>query len=424
MDASTACILLKLLCGFIFIWWAGYWIVMHIVALIIANYKLNRKRGGSPPSTLVSDCPPFPPVSIIKPLVGVDSNLASNLETFFTLDYPSYELLFCVQDEEDPAAMVVNSLIKKYPNVPSSLYCGGEKIGVNPKVNNMQPAYQSAKHDLILISDSGIRMKPDTLRDMVEHMTDRVYFGTYFARIYLTADFYRINCCTGMSVLVRKSILDATGGLEPLGKYLGEDYILARTVENQGYRFTIASQPAWQNAGEADVNAFHARLTRWTRLRTAMVPTTLFLEPMSECFPLGILGAISVVILFRWDPIIFLLLHCLAWFFLDYLLITSIIVSSTSLGLLTRQLAVVRPVKEKWNFFQVLCTILSVPGGHLSFTKLEFLIAWVFREATSPLLFAKALRDPAVIRWRKGFYRLHWGGTIEEVTAPPKVTKT
>ncbi|CAG0899270.1 unnamed protein product, partial [Cyprideis torosa] len=313
----------------------------------------------------------------------------------------------------------------------------------------MQPAYQSAKHDLILISDSGIRMKPDTLRDMVEHMTDRVglvhqmpfiselkeggfpgilekvYFGTYFARIYLTADFYRINCCTGMSVLVRKSILDATGGLKPLGKYLGEDYMLARTVKNQGYRCTIASQPAWQNSGEADVNAFHARLIRWTRLRMATVPATLFLEPISQCFPLGILGAISVGILFRWDPAIFLLLHCLAWFFLDYLLITSITVDEASNGHGSGNAVpgahfAVFPTGYPRSH---LCRD-SLPGGHLSFTKLEFLVAWVFREATAPLLFAKALRDPAVIRWRTGFYRLHWGGTTEEVTAPTKVIKT
>ena len=385
---------------------------MHFTALLIARYKFCRNTKShlrTPSGTTISDLPVFPGVSIIKPLVGVDCNLASNLETFFTLDYPQYELLFCVHEENDPAALIVHALQKKYPSVASSLFVGGEKVGVNPKVNNMQPAYKEVKYDLLLISDSGIRMRPDTLRDMVNHMSEsvglvhqmpfvfdakdetfsgrleRVYFGTQFARIYLTADLYRINCCTGMSVLVRKHILDDSGGLEPLGKYLGEDYILAQTVKDKGYRFTLASQPAWQNAGDGSVTAFHARLTRWTRLRTAMVPTTLLLEPMSECLPLGLLAAISVNVLFRWDPIIFFLLHCLAWFLLDYLLITTV-------------------------------------GGYLSFSKIEFLLAWAFRSFAAPYVFAGALRDP-VIRWRTGLYRLQWGGTIQEVDEQPKGKK-
>ena len=186
----------------------------------INNNNNNRKRQDE--ETLASECSPqqrnslinlpLPSVSIIKPLMGVDRNLFNNLETFYHLDYPNYEILFCIQDHQDPAIEIVKQLFKKYPKASAKLFLGGSRVGVNPKINNMQPAYEAMKYELLLISDSGISMRRDTLLDMVSHMRDdvalvhqmpfvnchgrdsfqsiveRVYFGTAHARAYLTAD--------------------------------------------------------------------------------------------------------------------------------------------------------------------------------------------------------------------------------------------
>nr|CAI5849320.1 unnamed protein product [Callosobruchus analis] len=115
------------------------------------KYRLHKKV-----KPLPSD-EPYPGVSILKPLMGVDPHLVSNLETFFTMTYPEYELLFCIEDEKDPAIDVVNALREKYPKVKADLYTGGSTVGANPKINNMNKAYEATKHNLILISDSGIR---------------------------------------------------------------------------------------------------------------------------------------------------------------------------------------------------------------------------------------------------------------------------
>lgn len=384
---------------FFFIFWCGKWGV-HLIAIFYAKWRLHQK-----PSQLPSETP-YPGVSILKPLMGVDLHLFSNLETFFTMNYPLYELLFCVEDESDPAVMLVNKLMEKYPNVQARLFTGGFNVGVNPKINNMQPGFKEAQYDLILISDSGIRMKEDTLMDMVSYMKDdvaivhqmpftcdregfaatleKIYFGTAQARIYLAAAFLGVNCHTGMSTLIRKPLIDEAGGLQAFSCYLAEDFFLAKSLRERGYRMCISSQPAWQNSGQCNISTFQARLTRWAKLRTAMVPTTIFFEPMSECMLLGGCASWAVSFLFDWDPIVFYLVHILVWFLLDWLLLT------------------------------------IVQNSSLPFNKFDFVVGWLFRELSSPYIFLQALWDPA-IRWRGRTFKLRWGGIAEELKPKVKV---
>jgi len=103
----------------------------------------------------------LPGVSILKPLVNsADPYLFTNLETYFLLDYPKYELIFCIQEADDTRLkMYVDSLRNKYPTIKSKVFYGGEKVSVNPKINNMNPGYKAAEYEYILISDSGIRSK-------------------------------------------------------------------------------------------------------------------------------------------------------------------------------------------------------------------------------------------------------------------------
>lgn len=376
-----------------FVYWCGIW-TLHFVAIFYGKYKLHKKLCNLPTEI------PYQAVSILKPLMGVDPNLFSNLETFFTMNYPKYEILFCIEDETDPAIMLVKSLMEKYPHINTELFIGGSNVGVNPKINNMHKAFEAAKHEFILISDSGIRMKEDTLQDMMQYMTEKmalvhqmpftcdregfsatlekIYFGTVQSRIYLAADFVNINCHTGMSALMRKALLDEVGGLKAFGCYLAEDFFIAKSFTDRGWRIGISSQPAMQNSGICDVTSFQARLTRWAKLRVAMLPPTIILEPLSECMVIGAAAAWSVSILFGWDSLVFYMVHILIWFLLDWVLLS------------------------------------IVQNGTLSFNKFDFVVGWLFRECSSPYLFLHALWDPA-IKWRSRIYKLAWGGLAQEL---------
>ncbi|XP_045482619.1 ceramide glucosyltransferase-B [Harmonia axyridis] len=378
---------------FFFIHWFAMWL-LHILAIFYGKFKLHRKLPQPAPDE------PYPGVSILKPLMGVDSNLATNLETFFTMTYPQYELLFCIEEEGDPAVAVVEGLIKKYPKVCARLYKGATSVGVNPKINNMHNAFEDSLYELILVSDSGIKMKEDTLLDMVYHMTnktgivhqmpftcdrngfaatlEKIYFGTAQSRIYLVADLFRINCHTGMSTLLRKSVLKENGGLKTFGCYLAEDFFICKYFLDKGWRTSISSQPAMQNSGLCDVNSFQARLTRWAKLRVAMVPLVIIFEPLSECMVIGALAAWASSVLFQWDSLAFYLIHVLLWFICDWILLT------------------------------------TVQNGSLPFNKFDFLVAWLFRECSGPYLFLHAIIYPD-IQWRNRVFKLAWGGVAQEI---------
>lgn len=260
------------LATFLVMFLCGMWIV-HLTAIVHAKFKLHKKVDAS------GD--PYPGISILKPIKGVDSNLASNLETFFTLRYSLYELLFCFEESTDPAISIVNNFLEKYPNVDAKIITGGSSVGVNPKINNMNPGYLQSKYDFILISDSAIRMKDDTLIDMMNHMDDdvgivhqmpftydrdgfsssleKIYFGTAHSRIYLFADFLHVNCHTGMSTVIRKQLLEDVGGIQTFGCYLAEDYFMAQSIMGRGWRIRICSLPALQNAGNSNLYAFQDR---------------------------------------------------------------------------------------------------------------------------------------------------------------------
>ncbi|CAL1543959.1 unnamed protein product [Lymnaea stagnalis] len=340
----------------------------------------------------------LPGVSIIKPLTGVDINLKSNLETFFTQDYPKYELLFSVQDDNDPAILVVKSLIDSYPKVDAKLFIGLKNVGPNGKINNMICPYEAAIYNNIVISDTGIKMTPNTLYEMVHCLKpdvglvlqmpycatrkgfgavyQQVYFGTMQARNCLSANAVNINCSTGMSSLLRREVLDKAGGLAEFGKYLAEDHFMAQAIRAQGFKVVLATTPALQNSGNCSISEFHNRLTRWAQLRMSMLPTLIFLEPVGESVVLGVLTSWAANFLLDVSPLAFFLGHFLLWFLSDYIL------------------------------FRI------VENGPLPFSKFEFVVAWLLREFLSPyILLMGHLKDHVV--WRNQKYKIQWGGIVQ-----------
>src|SRR5581483_11768291 len=112
------------------------------------------------------------PVSILKPLSGLDADLESNLRTFFEQDYPSFEILFAVREAHDPAVPIVEKLRAEYPKIPSRLLITGEPPYPNAKVFSLEQMLAAAVNDLVVMSDSDIRVTPELLRTIAAEFQD------------------------------------------------------------------------------------------------------------------------------------------------------------------------------------------------------------------------------------------------------------
>jgi ceramide glucosyltransferase len=299
------------------------------------------KRLSTPPPHLDA---PFNlyPITVLKPLKGAESGLLENLETFFRLDYPKYEIIFSIADDRDPAFPVISRLIQKHPAIPVRLIIGDVKVGANPKINNMVRGYQEAKYDWLLISDSNIRVRPDYLKRLVAQLDPGVgiitslvaglngeglggqleasFLNTFYARGMGLAFSAGMPVVMGKSMMFRKATAERFGGIKILAQYLAEDYMAGEAIRHLGLKTVLSCDPIVQHIGTYSLKNFWSRHIRWGRLRKVQSPLTFYIEPFFGCLISGLLGAIAMRSWLGFSPTLFIALHLCAWSLCDLLL--------------------------------------------------------------------------------------------------------
>ncbi len=282
------------------------------------------------------------PVSILKPLKGTDPGLRENLESFFNLEYPAFEIIFSVANPQDPATGLINDLIAKYPQVKARLICGEVHTGVNPKVNNLVRSYESSRYPLLLISDSNVRVSRDYLKRLVAHLDpavglvtslvtgthaqglggklERTFLNSFYARGMLIADAAGKQCATGKSMLFMKSVAERFGGIKVLGRYLAEDFMFGEAIQHLGLKVVIAKDPVRQIIGNHGVRQFWNRHVRWGRIRKTQAPLAFAIEPWLGCFASGLVGSAAFSSLTGLTFSAFMAIHLLIWATSDYLI--------------------------------------------------------------------------------------------------------
>jgi ceramide glucosyltransferase len=204
----------------------------------------------------------LPPVTVLKPIYGLDKGLEENLLSLCRQDHHDYQVVLSVQRADDPALPVVRRLARDLPDRVTLVIEPSEPV-VNGKVQNLVNALRAARHDTLVISDSDVRVKPGYLRGMVGPLADpqvgyvcslyrSVAADRWFEKLELlslNADFVpsvifsavtgAANFCLGASVAFRHRDLDRIGGMAALGDYLVEDYELGRRLRGLGKRMVL-----------------------------------------------------------------------------------------------------------------------------------------------------------------------------------------
>jgi ceramide glucosyltransferase len=205
----------------------------------------------------------WPPVSILKPVHGLEKNLHENLRTACLLDYPDYEVIFSVQRRDDPAIPVLREIEREFGTSRAKVVVEEKNVGWNGKINNLAGALPHARHDVYVISDSDVRLPVGYLKSIVAPLRDQsVGFvctpfrvaeaDRWFEKLELlslNADFmpsvifaYETSAslfCLGASIALRRKTLDEIGGIEGLSDYLVEDYEMGRRIVERGYRSVL-----------------------------------------------------------------------------------------------------------------------------------------------------------------------------------------
>jgi ceramide glucosyltransferase len=249
-------------------------------------------------------------VSVLKPVCGDGPYLYECLRSFCVQDYPEYEVIFGAHAADDPAIPIIKRLIAEFPNLNLRLVVDGALAGPNRKAANLANVAKVAKYDLILISDSDVRVDRNCVGSMASAFDDptvgavaSIYKGwptgdapSRFGALYLNdwfvssvvvdASLRGIDFVFGAMSAIRRDALDAIGGFELLAKCLAEDFSMGRLVARRGWRVVLSPYACDTVVAEKSFSSMLHHEVRWQRSERACRPLDQFMSVVTWPLPL------------------------------------------------------------------------------------------------------------------------------------------
>ncbi|HVI06708.1 MAG TPA: bacteriohopanetetrol glucosamine biosynthesis glycosyltransferase HpnI [Candidatus Binatia bacterium] len=269
------------------------------------------------------DAADLPPVSILKPVHGLEAQLKENIESFFRQDYPRYEILFAADEPNDAALDVVREVSARYPHIPSRILVTGTPWP-NPVVYSFHSMAQEAAHDILVTTDSDVEVDPDYLRQVVAPLLDpKVGMLTCLYRGKNAAGFWSGLTAVGMSVempagvlvanllegmkfglgpttVVRKDALASIGGYTALRDYIAYDFAIGNLIERAGYRVALSGHVINHVVNQKSFRKMWQNQLRWAQTTRYSRPKGHFGSGLVFAMPYGLLGLIAAAGLGHW----------------------------------------------------------------------------------------------------------------------------
>jgi ceramide glucosyltransferase len=283
---------------------AGSWVYCALQIIGARRYRSVRPAPASAPE----------PVSILKPLDGLDEGLERNLRTFFEQDYSAFEILFAARRDDDPGLQLARRLSLEYPHVAARFFVTGEPPWPNAKVWSLDVMMREARHDLLVMSDSDIRVTGELLRTVAAEFRDpalgvatcpyRAVAGASFwselEALGMNTEFWGgvftarlvergVHFAVGPTIAARRRVIHAVGGWEYLSRFLAEDFVLGQAAAEAGHGVILSSYVIEHRIGSQPLRANFSHRLRWNRSTRRSRPAGYAGQVFTNPLPLALL---------------------------------------------------------------------------------------------------------------------------------------
>jgi ceramide glucosyltransferase len=273
------------------------------------------------------DRPPgfTPPLSLLKPLHGAEPGLEAHLATFFEQDYPDYEILFCARTPEDAGLEIARRVAARYPRIRSKFLSTGEPPYINAKVRSMELMEEAAAHDILVISDSDVRVTPGYLRAVALPFADRrvggitcLYRGVaaeggLWARleavgmsVEMSAGVLVARMMEGMqftlgpTMAFRRETIQRMGGFRVTADYCADDFVLGNETFKLGQTVVLSHHSIDHMVINASLVQSLKHQVRWMKSTRFSRPKGHFGTALTFSVPFGLLGIVVGVAMGHW----------------------------------------------------------------------------------------------------------------------------
>ncbi len=259
-----------------------------------------------------------PPVTVLKPVCGLERDLKARLRSACLQDYPDYQVVYSVQSANDPALPILREIGREFGPERATVVVDDIRVGPNGKVNNLLGGLAEARHDILVISDSDVMLRPDYLSAIVAPLADpgtgavcTPFKATGARRWFEKLELLSVNAdfmpsvifadvtgaskfCLGPSIALRRATLQEMGGLEALAEYLAEDYELGRRVWSSGLRMAFVPHVV---ETEIDIESWSKLWTHqlyWDQNTRVARPFGFFATVLTRSVPFALLYALAL----------------------------------------------------------------------------------------------------------------------------------
>jgi len=237
-----------------------------------------------------------PPVSNLKPIRGLDPDAYENFASFCRQDYPDYEIVFCVDNEEDTVLPTIERLRAEFPERSIRVLFGSGRIAANDKVAKLARMVSEAAHEYLVISDSDVRVQPDYLRNVIAPLADPAVgavtcpyvptedrtvleslqsigmFSDFYAGCFVARKLDGVKFALGPTIATTRAHLAGFGGYASIENRPADDLLVGRMIAEQGYRvellpYAVGTVPDYGSLRDL----YHKRL-RWMTVMRHMRP--------------------------------------------------------------------------------------------------------------------------------------------------------